>query len=115
MGFFKKVKTKVQKTIDKVSDGFDNLVDNAKDKFKQLDGDKHERAEDCFKKLTDANIKLCFASSKQPITSYAQIQDVTIGRIDAVGERIQDYCISEFNSNGIVLCSTLTTPDNTDL
>ncbi len=115
MGFVKNIKKKVKEATDKVGDGFDNVHDNVKDKLRQLDGDKHERVESCFKKLNDANIKLCFAATSQPVTSYEQIKDVTIGRIDAVGEKVQDYCLSEFNGKGIVLCSSIVIPDNTDL
>ena len=108
MSFSKKLKKNLKEV-------FRNINDNLKDDLSQVTDNKFERAENCFNKLTEAKIKLCFAENNQPITNYEQMKHITIARIDILNEKVQDYCLAELSNKGIVVCPDLAVATHTDL
>jgi hypothetical protein len=84
-------------------------VDQVKEMGRQVFDDKEERAENCFKELQEAHIKMCFKSTGQEVVNYAQIEGLTVGHRDVLHEEMLNYCLGEFNKKDIVKCETLST------
>ncbi len=100
---------KIEKALDKAKGEVGKFADSVEDKFDQLINDKYDRAKKCFEKLQEAGIRLCFKADGKIITSYDQIKDIGIDRIDIFGESINEHCLWEFANHGIIQCEEIHT------
>jgi len=99
--------------LKKVKEEAENFAKSVDNKFEHVLHDKDERTEDCFRKLQEAQIKLCFANTGAEITSYDQIKDINIDRINPFTEKVLPYCLEELAKHGVIECSKATLHSNT--
>jgi EAL domain-containing protein (putative c-di-GMP-specific phosphodiesterase class I) len=104
--FYRKevIMPKLKEVFKKTQKELEKFADSAGEKLEYVTSDKDERTEECFKKLSENGVALCFANTGQQITSYNQIKDITVGRIGVIDQSIIQYCLEQYAKQGIVKC-----------